>query len=76
MIFCFLYYLFYFQPLYFFPAIPVFENSPSLSPLYQLIVQSQLQLLEEGSSTPPPSHNMHFYSVSTQALCGYVIFCG
>uniref|UniRef100_A0A4W6BUV5 Mediator of RNA polymerase II transcription subunit 1 n=2 Tax=Lates calcarifer TaxID=8187 RepID=A0A4W6BUV5_LATCA len=44
-------------------SIPVFENSPSLSPLYQLIVQSQLQLLEEGSSTPPPSHNMHFYSV-------------
>ncbi|GLD62884.1 mediator of RNA polymerase II transcription subunit 1, partial [Lates japonicus] len=44
-------------------SIPVFESSPSLSPLYQLIVQSQLQLLEEGSSTPPPSHNMHFYSV-------------
>ncbi|CAK6956668.1 mediator of RNA polymerase II transcription subunit 1 [Scomber scombrus] len=44
-------------------SIPVFESSPSLSPLYQLIVQSQLQLLEEGSTTPPPSHNMHFYSV-------------
>uniref|UniRef100_A0A8D3BEE1 Mediator of RNA polymerase II transcription subunit 1 n=1 Tax=Scophthalmus maximus TaxID=52904 RepID=A0A8D3BEE1_SCOMX len=44
-------------------SIPVFETSPSLSPLYQLVVQSQLQLLEEGSSTPPPSHNMHFYSV-------------
>ncbi|KAG8008673.1 Mediator of RNA polymerase II transcription subunit 1 [Nibea albiflora] len=44
-------------------SIPVFESPPSLSPLYQLIVQSQRQLLEEGSSTPPPSHNMHFYSV-------------
>uniref|UniRef100_A0A665T6D2 Mediator of RNA polymerase II transcription subunit 1 n=1 Tax=Echeneis naucrates TaxID=173247 RepID=A0A665T6D2_ECHNA len=44
-------------------SIPVFETSPQLSPLYQLIVQSQLQQLEEGSSTPPPSHNMHFYSV-------------
>uniref|UniRef100_A0A665TQ55 Mediator of RNA polymerase II transcription subunit 1 n=1 Tax=Echeneis naucrates TaxID=173247 RepID=A0A665TQ55_ECHNA len=44
-------------------TIPVFETSPQLSPLYQLIVQSQLQQLEEGSSTPPPSHNMHFYSV-------------
>uniref|UniRef100_A0A7N9AW67 Mediator of RNA polymerase II transcription subunit 1 n=1 Tax=Mastacembelus armatus TaxID=205130 RepID=A0A7N9AW67_9TELE len=44
-------------------SIPVFETSPSLSPLYQLIVQSQLQLLEEGTATPPPSHNMHFYSV-------------
>lgn len=49
----------------FFPAaIPVFDSSPSLSPLYQLIVHSQRQLLEEGSSTPPPSYNMHFYSVS------------
>uniref|UniRef100_A0A8C7YJM2 Mediator of RNA polymerase II transcription subunit 1 n=1 Tax=Oryzias sinensis TaxID=183150 RepID=A0A8C7YJM2_9TELE len=43
--------------------IPVFETAPSLSPLYQLIVQSQLQLLEEGSSMPAPSHNMHFYSI-------------
>ncbi|KAM4623471.1 mediator of RNA polymerase II transcription subunit 1 [Polymixia lowei] len=43
-------------------GIPVFESSPSLSPLYQLIVNSQLQLLEEGSPQPPPSHNMHFYS--------------
>uniref|UniRef100_A0A3P9J2F7 Mediator of RNA polymerase II transcription subunit 1 n=1 Tax=Oryzias latipes TaxID=8090 RepID=A0A3P9J2F7_ORYLA len=43
--------------------IPVFETAPSLSPLYQLIVQSQLQLLEEGSSLPAPSHNMHFYSI-------------
>lgn len=48
----------------FFPAIPVFETPPTLSPLYQLIVQSQLQRLEEGSSQPPPPHNMHFYSVS------------
>lgn len=54
-------------------AIPVFETSPSLSPLYQLIVQSQLQVLEEGSSTPPPSHNMHFYSVSRH-LCFLKIF--
>ncbi|XP_076008153.1 mediator of RNA polymerase II transcription subunit 1 [Genypterus blacodes] len=44
-------------------SIPVFESSPSLSPLYQLVVQSQLQLLEEGSSPPPPPRNMHFYSV-------------
>uniref|UniRef100_A0A672FSD8 Mediator of RNA polymerase II transcription subunit 1 n=1 Tax=Salarias fasciatus TaxID=181472 RepID=A0A672FSD8_SALFA len=44
-------------------SIPVFETSPSLSPLYQLIVQSQLELLEEGGSPPPTSHNMHFYSV-------------
>uniref|UniRef100_H2LWC7 Mediator of RNA polymerase II transcription subunit 1 n=1 Tax=Oryzias latipes TaxID=8090 RepID=H2LWC7_ORYLA len=39
------------------------NTAPSLSPLYQLIVQSQLQLLEEGSSLPAPSHNMHFYSI-------------
>uniref|UniRef100_A0AAX7TGX1 Mediator of RNA polymerase II transcription subunit 1 n=1 Tax=Astatotilapia calliptera TaxID=8154 RepID=A0AAX7TGX1_ASTCA len=44
-------------------SIPVFETPPILSPLYQLIVQSQLQRLEEGSSQPPPPHNMHFYSV-------------
>ncbi|CAI5658793.1 unnamed protein product [Oreochromis niloticus] len=44
-------------------SIPVFETPPTLSPLYQLIVQSQLQRLEEGSSPPPPPHNMHFYSV-------------
>uniref|UniRef100_A0A3Q3F029 Mediator of RNA polymerase II transcription subunit 1 n=1 Tax=Labrus bergylta TaxID=56723 RepID=A0A3Q3F029_9LABR len=44
-------------------SIPVFESSPSLSPLYQLIVQSQRQLLEEGSSTPLLPQNMHFYSV-------------
>lgn len=49
---------------FFSPAIPVFETPPTLSPLYQLIVQSQLQRLEEGSSPPPPPHNMHFYSVS------------
>ncbi|KAK1881645.1 Mediator of RNA polymerase II transcription subunit 1 [Dissostichus eleginoides] len=44
-------------------SIPVFESPPALSPLCQLIVQSQSQrqLLEEGSSTPPPSRNMHFY---------------
>ncbi|XP_061765670.1 mediator of RNA polymerase II transcription subunit 1 isoform X2 [Nerophis ophidion] len=44
-------------------GIPVFESTPSLSTLYQLIVQSQLQPMEEGSTTLPPSHNMHFYSV-------------
>ncbi|XP_035517561.1 mediator of RNA polymerase II transcription subunit 1 [Morone saxatilis] len=44
-------------------SIPVFESPPSLSPLYQLIVKSQRQLLEEGSPTPPSSHNMHFFSV-------------
>ncbi|KAF7665401.1 hypothetical protein LDENG_00143990 [Lucifuga dentata] len=44
-------------------SILVFESSPSLSPLYQLIVQSQLQLLEDGSSPSPPPRNMHFYSV-------------
>uniref|UniRef100_A0A671YDV9 Mediator of RNA polymerase II transcription subunit 1 n=1 Tax=Sparus aurata TaxID=8175 RepID=A0A671YDV9_SPAAU len=54
-------------------SIPVFESSPSLSPLYQLIVQSQLQVLEEGVSTPPPSHNMHFYSVlPDQAHCYFL----
>lgn len=45
------------------PAIPVFESTPSLSPLYQLIVQSQLQLQEENGSPPLAPHNMHFYSV-------------
>ncbi|KAM9425402.1 mediator of RNA polymerase II transcription subunit 1 [Pholidichthys leucotaenia] len=44
-------------------SIPVFETPPVLSPLYQLIVQNQLQLPVEGSSSPPPPHNMHFYSV-------------
>ncbi|XP_038128567.1 mediator of RNA polymerase II transcription subunit 1 [Cyprinodon tularosa] len=44
-------------------SIPVFETSPNLSPLCQLIVQSQLQLLEEGSSVPAMLHNMHFYSI-------------
>uniref|UniRef100_A0A3Q3GHS8 Mediator of RNA polymerase II transcription subunit 1 n=1 Tax=Kryptolebias marmoratus TaxID=37003 RepID=A0A3Q3GHS8_KRYMA len=44
-------------------SIPVFETSPSLSLLYQLIVQSQLQLLEDSSSVPPALHNMHFYSI-------------
>ncbi|XP_041830067.1 mediator of RNA polymerase II transcription subunit 1 [Melanotaenia boesemani] len=44
-------------------SIPVFDSLPSLSPLYQLIVQSQLQLLEENSSLPAPLHNMHFYSI-------------
>ncbi|KAJ0060387.1 hypothetical protein NL108_010164, partial [Boleophthalmus pectinirostris] len=43
-------------------SIPVFESPPSLSPLYQLIVQSQLQLLEEGNASSVP-HSMHFYSV-------------
>lgn len=44
-------------------SIPVFESPPKLSPLYQLIVQSQLQLIEEGSAPPPLPHSMHFYSV-------------
>uniref|UniRef100_A0A8C6Q3T3 Mediator of RNA polymerase II transcription subunit 1 n=1 Tax=Nothobranchius furzeri TaxID=105023 RepID=A0A8C6Q3T3_NOTFU len=44
-------------------SIPVFETSPSLSPLYQLIVQSQLQLLDESSSVPATLNNMHFYSI-------------
>ncbi|XP_057681787.1 mediator of RNA polymerase II transcription subunit 1 [Corythoichthys intestinalis] len=44
-------------------AIPVFENPPNLSALYQLIVQSELQSPEEGGTTLPPSHSMHFYSV-------------
>lgn len=60
-------------------AIPVFESSPSLSPLYQLIVQSQLQLLEEGSAPPPPPRNMHFYSVSRHTIfctvLTYLIYC-
>uniref|UniRef100_A0A8C6Q1M9 Mediator of RNA polymerase II transcription subunit 1 n=1 Tax=Nothobranchius furzeri TaxID=105023 RepID=A0A8C6Q1M9_NOTFU len=38
-------------------------TSPSLSPLYQLIVQSQLQLLDESSSVPATLNNMHFYSI-------------
>lgn len=45
-------------------AIPVFESPPTLSPLYQLIVQSELRLQEDGSVTPPCPHNMTFYSVS------------
>lgn len=51
-----------------FLAIPVFESTPGLSPLYQLIVQSQLQLQDENGSTPVPSHNMHFYSVSHRLI--------
>uniref|UniRef100_A0A3Q2QRB4 Mediator of RNA polymerase II transcription subunit 1 n=1 Tax=Fundulus heteroclitus TaxID=8078 RepID=A0A3Q2QRB4_FUNHE len=43
-------------------SIPVFETAPNVSPLYQLIVQSQLQLLEEGGSVPATLHNMQFYS--------------
>lgn len=45
-------------------AIPVFESPPTLSPLYQLIVQSELHLQEDGNVTPPCPHNMTFYSVS------------
>lgn len=48
-----------------FTAIPVFESPPALSPLYQLIVQSELRLQEDGNATPPCPHNMTFYSVST-----------
>uniref|UniRef100_A0A8C5D353 Mediator of RNA polymerase II transcription subunit 1 n=1 Tax=Gadus morhua TaxID=8049 RepID=A0A8C5D353_GADMO len=43
-------------------GIPVFDSPPALSPLYQLIVHSQLQRLDEGGPPPKPSHNMHFYS--------------
>ncbi|KAM8877277.1 mediator of RNA polymerase II transcription subunit 1 [Synchiropus picturatus] len=42
-------------------SIPVFEGAPNLSPLYKLIVQSQLQ--DESGSSPAPSHNMHFFSM-------------
>ncbi|XP_032430373.1 mediator of RNA polymerase II transcription subunit 1 [Xiphophorus hellerii] len=44
-------------------SIPVFETPPPLSLLYQLIVQSQLQLLEESSAIPATLNNMHFYSI-------------
>uniref|UniRef100_A0A8C6TNE8 Mediator of RNA polymerase II transcription subunit 1 n=1 Tax=Neogobius melanostomus TaxID=47308 RepID=A0A8C6TNE8_9GOBI len=44
-------------------TVPVFESPPSLSPLYQLIVQSQLQLLEEENAASLLKHSMHFYSI-------------
>ncbi|XP_037133931.1 mediator of RNA polymerase II transcription subunit 1 [Syngnathus acus] len=56
-------------------AIPVFESTPRMSALYQLIVQSQLQSPEDGGATLPPSHNMHFYSVlPDQQHCYFLNF--
>lgn len=49
---------------FFTTAIPVFESPPTLSPLYQLIVQCELRLQDDGNVTPPCPHNMTFYSVS------------
>uniref|UniRef100_A0A674MV46 Mediator of RNA polymerase II transcription subunit 1 n=1 Tax=Takifugu rubripes TaxID=31033 RepID=A0A674MV46_TAKRU len=54
-------------------SIPVFESPPTLSPLYQLIVQSELRLQEDGSVTPPCPHNMTFYSVLPGQLHCYFL---
>lgn len=49
-----------------FPGISVFETSPALAPLYELIVQSQLQ--DEGvGSLPSHAHTMRFYAVSVSS---------
>lgn len=48
----------------FFLGIPVFESAPTLSPLYDLIVKSQLNE-EEGVSPPASARSMRFYAVST-----------
>uniref|UniRef100_A0A3P8ZLN2 Mediator of RNA polymerase II transcription subunit 1 n=1 Tax=Esox lucius TaxID=8010 RepID=A0A3P8ZLN2_ESOLU len=53
-------------------GIPVFEAPPTLSPLYELIVQSHLQ--EEGGDPPnSPTHAMRFYaSLPDQQHCYFL----
>lgn len=44
-------------------GIPVFESVPALSPLYDLIIKSQLSE-DDGSDTPASARSMRFYAVS------------
>ncbi|XP_038847313.1 mediator of RNA polymerase II transcription subunit 1 [Salvelinus namaycush] len=53
-------------------GIPVFETPPTLSPLYELIVQSQLQE-EGGNPLTTPTHAMRFYaSLPDQQHCYFL----
>ncbi|KAG7492268.1 hypothetical protein MATL_G00012610 [Megalops atlanticus] len=53
-------------------GIPVFETAPTLAPLYELIVQSQLQE-EGGGALPPHTHAMRFYaSLPGQQHCYFL----
>ncbi|KAG5854834.1 hypothetical protein ANANG_G00042030 [Anguilla anguilla] len=53
-------------------GIPVFESPPALAPLYELIVQSQLQE-EGGGALPPHTHAMRFYaSLPGQQHCYFL----
>uniref|UniRef100_A0A674AG63 Mediator of RNA polymerase II transcription subunit 1 n=1 Tax=Salmo trutta TaxID=8032 RepID=A0A674AG63_SALTR len=53
-------------------GIPVFETPPTLSPLYELIVQSQLQE-EVGNPLTTPTHAMRFYaSLPDQHHCYFL----
>uniref|UniRef100_A0AAY4ADS4 Mediator of RNA polymerase II transcription subunit 1 n=1 Tax=Denticeps clupeoides TaxID=299321 RepID=A0AAY4ADS4_9TELE len=52
-------------------GIPVFDSAPPLAPLYQLIVQSQLQ--DEAATAPEAAHNMRFYaSLPGQQHCYFL----
>uniref|UniRef100_A0A8C7FSR9 Mediator of RNA polymerase II transcription subunit 1 n=1 Tax=Oncorhynchus kisutch TaxID=8019 RepID=A0A8C7FSR9_ONCKI len=53
-------------------GIPVFETPPTLSPLYELIVQNQLQE-EGGNPLTTPTHAMRFYaSLPDQQHCYFL----
>uniref|UniRef100_A0A8K9UF93 Mediator of RNA polymerase II transcription subunit 1 n=1 Tax=Oncorhynchus mykiss TaxID=8022 RepID=A0A8K9UF93_ONCMY len=53
-------------------GIPVFETPPTLSPLYELIVQNQLQE-EGGNPLTAPTHAMRFYaSLPDQQHCYFL----
>ncbi|XP_056325955.1 mediator of RNA polymerase II transcription subunit 1 [Danio aesculapii] len=52
-------------------GIPVFETAPTLSPLYDLIIKSQLR--EEGGASPPSAQSMRFYaSLPGQQHCYFL----
>lgn len=44
-------------------GIPVFESVPALSPLYDLIIKSQLSE-EDCGNAPASTRSMRFYAVS------------
>lgn len=57
----------FFSLIFFLLGIPVFETVPTLFPLYDLIIESQLH--EEGEASPPAlAKSMRFYAVSIRHL--------
>ncbi|XDV44762.1 hypothetical protein PO909_013002 [Leuciscus waleckii] len=53
-------------------GIPVFETAPTLSPLYDLIIKSQLH--EDGGASPPAlAQTMRFYAVSIRHHWGFCL---